>query len=160
MKKHVVRAPQTDRYGFEVPCSAADLDCSNTVIATETETVAVESSGRELAATEIVDDPKSVVTSQSPLTISPRVPGLYMAVVTVRWDALMAYADRALGVSVLVNGSIVGGKVDSGRFGASHWTQTTVLFRVAAGDAVTFEVSAIPTTTMNSAEVDLIQVAP
>lgn len=160
MKRHILRAPQTDRYILDVPCSPSDLDCSSPVLATDQTTVVIESTGRTLTATSVEEDPKGIVTSQSPLTITPRLAGLYMAVVTVTWDSGMAYADRVLAAGVSVNGVSVGSKVDSARVGALHQTQAVIVFRAAVGDAVTFTAVAVPNTTMNSATIKLIQVGP
>lgn len=150
---------QTDRYGLDVPCSAADLDCSNQAIITDSVTRSVEAGTPFRLAGAVVEDPKGIVNAP-PLSVTPRVPGLYLVTVSVIWDLFAPYQDRRLIVTVQRNGSPILSKVDAARIGGGHATQGTSVIRVAMNEALTFFVESDVNLNFVFSQITVNQIGP
>ena len=161
--KHIVRAPQTDRYGIEVPCKPADLGCTPVVVAGRASGVSVEAGATiTLGAASVSRDTEGLVTSQVPLTITPKADGTYLIVVSTFLDIGAAFADRILSYSVLVSGAAAFNAVKSARVGGGHSEQITALLSIGAGRPVTFQLtnSLGGTVTVAAFQVDFINIGP
>lgn len=161
--KHIVRAPQTDRYGIEVPCKPADLGCTPVVVAGRASGVIIEAGGTAtFGATSISRDTEGLVTSPAPLTITPKSDGTYLVVVSTFLDIGAAFADRIISYSVLVNGAAAFTAVKSARVGGGHSEQIIALLNVKADQSITFQLTNAlgGTVTVAAFQVDFINIGP
>jgi hypothetical protein len=162
-KRHIVRAPQTDRYAIDVPCKPADLNCSPIVLAGRPSSLIVESGATAtLGGFTVTRDTESIVTSTSPFTVTPKHDGTYLVVFSSVLDIGTAFADRIIAYTVLVNGVSAASIPKAARVGGLHTEQIIANLRITAGQPVTFQVtnSAGGTVTFAAFQIDFINVGP
>lgn len=160
---HIVRAPQTDRYGLEVPCKPSELGCTPVVVAVRDTNFTLEAGTNSLiSVTRVSRDTESLVTSQAPLTITAKHAGTYLAVLSVVWDLGTAFADRIISYETLVDGVSAITVIKAIRFGGGHTEQVLALLTMNAGSAVTFRLTNVAggNVTLIAAQVNFINVGP
>lgn len=146
MKTYVLRAPHTDRFGLEVPCSPADLKCAASVIARRSSQI-FENTGTLVSGVTVDEDTKSLVTAVTPLTVTIKEAGLYLVSWASAWE-VAAFGDVSASFQVLKNGASVWTSPFASRIGPLHTYYVTVPLRFAVGDAVTFRIVPAVTTTI------------
>jgi hypothetical protein len=146
--KHIVRAPQTDRYGLTVPTRPADLTGLSLVSATGTGTTfpATGPGGtfgppQALPATGTLIDPSGIVQTTTPLTIAPKVAASFLITLTVIWDLAASFGDVSVQLRVLKNGTPVASFLEAARFGAGHTIQFSTLQSALVGEVFTFDIA-------------------
>lgn len=158
MNTHIVRAPHTDRYKLEIPCSPADLKCAASVAAVRA-SQPYETTGTFIGGATVAEDTKQLVTAVTPLTVVVKEAGLYLVVWQSIWE-LAAFGDVQGTKAVLKNGVAAWSSTLAARIGPFHSYHAVAPLRLAVGDSLTFRITPVGGTITISSSVTITSLGP